>query len=362
MSQASVKRAFAKPRVSVVVPCRNEAAHIGPFLESLSRQQTDSIDIEVLLADGMSTDGTRERIASLQRKCAYPLRLIDNPQLIASTALNAAIRAASGDIIIRMDCHTEYAPDYTLQCVRTLEKTGAGNVGGPACTRAEGWIPRAIAAAYHSRFSTGGARFHDQDFEGYVDTVTYGCWHKSTLLQLGLFDESLVRNQDDELNLRLIRSGGKIWQSRSILSWYRPRKTLSSLFRQYLQYGFWKVPVVRKHRIPGSWRHLVPGVFVLSVLMLLIVSILGLVAGEPPWAVLDDWLLLGSVTLYGAASMAASLAAAKRNGWNLLPVLPAVFLVYHVSYGIGFLSGVVYWLTKANPSAPVAVRFTELSR
>ena len=172
-----------------------------------------------------------------------------------------------------MDTHTEYATDYVRKCVRTLETTKACNVGGPARTKADGLCPRAIQAAYHSRFSSGGARFHDEHYSGYVDTVPYGCWRKETLIRLGLFDEQLVRNQDDELNLRLIRDGGKIWQASDIVSWYHPRSTLSSLFRQYFQYGFWKVLVIRKHRLPASWRHLIPGIFMFVNIMLFLAAV-----------------------------------------------------------------------------------------
>jgi glycosyltransferase involved in cell wall biosynthesis len=348
--------------VSVVVPCRNEAKHIRAFLQSLWKQDVTGIDLEVLLADGMSTDGTREVVAEYQASHGDRLRIIDNPQLIVSTALNLAIRAASGDIVVRMDCHTEYAPDYIVQCVRALRQTDAQNVGGPACTKAEGWMARAIEAAYHSRFSTGGARFHDEHFEGYVDTVTYGCWHKATLERLGLFDELLVRNQDDELNLRLIRSGGKVWQSPAIVSWYRPRGKLSALFRQYFQYGFWKVPIIRKYRIPGSWRHLVPGPFVLSMVLLMVLSIVGLLAGVRELTSIASRYFLIEAVVYGSAIMIASVATARRCGWTLLPILPAVFFVYHASYGLGFLGGIVYWSLGATRTAPMTGALTGLSR
>src|SRR5262249_21289065 len=148
--------------------------------------------------------------------------------------LNRAVRAAKGDIIIRMDVHTEYAPDYVKRCVEVLRGTGADNVGGPARTRAEGYRQEAIALAFHSRFSTGGARFHDPNYDGYVDTVTYGCWRKTRLVELGLFDEELARNQDDELNVRIHRAGGTVYQSSSIRSWYRPRPSLRGLFTQHI--------------------------------------------------------------------------------------------------------------------------------
>ncbi len=168
--------------------------------------------------------------------------------------------------------------------------------------------------------------------------MPYGCWRKATLEKIGLFDESLVRNQDDELNLRLTRSGGRIWQSRSILSWYSPRQTFSALFHQFLQYGFWKVAVIRKHRIPGSSRHLVPAAFVLINAILLVAMPVAFVT-HSSWlaAFIAAWLLL-AVT-YGIATVCASAAAARKNGWDTFPLLPLAFAIYHLSYGIGFIAG-----------------------
>ncbi len=186
------------------------------------------------------------------------VRVIENPERIAPTGLNRAILAANGEYIVRMDVHTRYADDYIVRCLEVIRSTGATNVGGAARTEATEWVPRAIAAAYGSAFAVGGARFHFPDYEGAVDTVTYGCWRRDNLIRLGLFDVEFVRNQDDELNLRIVRSGGLVWQSPSIISWYRPRRSLGHLFRQYFQYGFWKVAVIRKHRLPASWRHIVP--------------------------------------------------------------------------------------------------------
>jgi len=231
-----------------------------------------------------------------------------------------------------------------------------------ARTKADGLSARGIQAAYHSRFSTGGARFHDDGYTGYVDTVTYGCWRKETLLKLGLFDEQLVRNQDDELNLRLIRSGGKIWQSSGIVSWYRPRATLSALFRQYFQYGFWKVRVIRKHKIPGSWRHLIPGTFVLANLTLLLVAAGAEFAGHRE---LRDNMIFGWVILfavYCSACMVASFVAAKKFGWELLPYLPVTFAVFHVSYGMGFLMGFVYWTFARSSHSRLGDLFVGVTR
>jgi hypothetical protein len=230
-----------------------------------------------------------------------------------------------------MDAHTEYASDYVKQCVLILEETKADNVGGPARTKSDGYIQEAIAAAYHSPCSVGGACFHNIEHEGYVDTVPYGCWRREIFDRIGFFDESLVRNQDDEFNLRLSRAGGKIWQSPRIRSWYKPRSSLRSLFWQYAQYGYWKVRLIQKHRVPASVRHVVPGFFVFLLALLPVLSFLGIVP-------LKVW--FGLVGVYLAFIVVASIGTASKNRWKLLPVLPLTFACFHFGYGIGFLRGV----------------------
>jgi succinoglycan biosynthesis protein ExoA len=328
-------------QVSVIVACRNERKYIRNFLDSLCRQALGGTKIEVLIADGMSDDSTRQ-VLELYRRIVLPLRVIDNPARIGSAGLNAAIREARGEIIIRMDAHTEYAPDYIRRCLEVLNETGADNVGGPALTRADGYLGHAIALAYHTRFACGGAKFHDAGYEGFVDTVTYGCWRKSTLERIGLFDESLARNQDDELNLRLVSSGGKIWQSPKITSWYRPRAGLTALFNQYFQYGFWKVSVIRKHGKPASWRHVVPGACLLIGFLLLLGATGASLTGSASWksGFISAWALLAG--LYTATSASTAFLLAKRKGWRFLPALPIVFATYHLSYGLGFVLGLVH--------------------
>jgi glycosyltransferase involved in cell wall biosynthesis len=350
-----------RPSVSLIVACRNEATHIRTFLESLLAQKIEGFEWQIVVADGMSNDGTREVLREYASRDPR-IAIIDNPAKIVSAGLNSAIRRADGEIILRMDAHTEYAPDYVKQCVETLGRNMAENVGGPARTKAEGALACAIQAAYHSRFSTGGARFHDDRYSGYVDTVPYGCWRKSTLLELGLFDEQLVRNQDDELNLRLIRAGGRIWQSADIVSWYRPRAALSALFRQYFQYGFWKVRVIRKHRLPGSWRHLIPGTFVAANLILPLMALCAEFAGAAPLAhrIVLSWLVL--LGFYGLSSVVASCLSARRFGWRLLPYLPLTFAVFHLSYGLGFLMGSIYWTFARSGDSRLGELFVGVTR
>jgi glycosyltransferase involved in cell wall biosynthesis len=335
--------------VSVVVPCRNEINAIDDFLESALAQTGVDGGFEIVVADGLSDDGTRERLDARARSDAR-LRVVSNPERIVSTGLNRAIRASRGQVVVRMDVHSEYAPDYLAECLRILQSSGADNVGGPARTRARTYFQRANAAAYQSWFSVGGARFHDPHYSGPVDTVPYGCWRRQTLLDTGLFDERLVRNQDDEFNLRLIRRGGRIWQSSTICSWYYPRSSFGALFRQYYQYGYWKVPVIRKHRMPASWRQVTPFGMVIAGISL---AILGFVV---PWA----WsVLMALVTAYMALSLAASVQAAGASGdYRLGFILPFIFLAYHVSYGAGFSLGLVDAVTGRLPSKPV----TSLSR
>lgn len=318
-------------RVSVVVPCRNEIGYIDEFLDAVTRQTPVSGGYEILVADGASDDGTRERLD--QRARLDPrIRVLDNPRRIQAAGLNQALRAARGEIVVRMDVHTVYAEDYLAESVSALERTGAANVGGPAQTRASGSFQRANALAYRSFFSVGGARFHDPTYEGYVDTVPYGCWRKSYLMDLGLFDESLARNEDDELNLRIEKRGDKIWQTPRIRSWYSPRASARGLFAQYYQYGYWKVPVIRKHRRAASWRHFVPAaVVVLGPLVLL----------SAAFSTVGAWMALACASSYCLLSIVASLLACRRAGdFRPLPLLPAVFLIYHLSYGLGFLRGV----------------------
>ena len=342
------RMATAPPTVSVVIPCRNEQDYIGRCLRSLLDQMPPAGGFELIVADGMSTDGTR---AILRRFTAdhASVRMIDNVKQIVSTGLNEAIAAARGDVIVRADVHTEYAPDYLQQCVRVLEHTGADNVGGPWILAPRGYVGAAIAVAFASSFGSGGARGHDRNHEGPVDTVYLGCWRRECFNRVGGFDEELVRNQDDEHNLRLLRAGGTVWQSPVIRSHYYPRESLVLLFQQYMQYGYWKVRVIQKHRLPASVRHLVPAVFVSTGL--------GLTALSLVWPGARTF-LGGFVLAYATVSVAVALTISRVDR-RVLPVLPAVFACFHIGYGVGFLRGVLDFVVLRR--APVA-RMTAITR
>jgi hypothetical protein len=209
--------------------------------------------------------------------------------------------------------------------------------------RGHSWVQEAIAVSHHSAFSAGGARWHDPEYEGPADTVFGGFYRAEVFKKIGLFDEALVRNQDDEFNLRLTRCGGRIWQSPVIRSWYYPRSSLSGLFRQYLQYGYWKVKVIQKHQLPASVRHLVPGAFAAALLLLPLLALFY----APAW-----WLWLAMVALYaGCSLLAAAFSAAGRQRW-LIAVLPGIFACYHLGYGLGFLIGIIdFLLLRRGPAA-----------
>jgi len=335
--------------ISIVLPCRNERDHIEACLRSIFVQDPPPGGFEILVADGMSTDGTRDILLRLTKHDSR-MRVIDNPSGIVACGLNAAIREAQGMVIMRMDAHTDFATDYIRQCLNVLRETAADNVGGPARTKSTSVLQSAICAAYHSPFAVGGAKFHDVNYEGYVDTVTYGCWPREIFDRIGLFDEELVRNQDDEFNLRLTRAGGKIWQSPRIKSWYSPRGSLRALFQQYMQYGYWKVRVIQKHRLPASMRHLVPGCFVLSLIMLSLASLFWTPA---------IWGLLGLTAIYLTCNLTASLLTAAKSRWSLFPVLPFIFASYHFGYGYGFTRGVCdFVILRRGPNRA----FTHLTR
>jgi glycosyltransferase involved in cell wall biosynthesis len=324
------------PRVSIVVPCRNELAHVAAFAASAGSQKLpDGWSLEVVVADGASDDGTLARLTTLAAEDPR-FRTVDNPDRIVSAGLNRAIAAATGEVIVRMDVHTQYAPDYVAECLAALAKSGADNVGGPWRAVADhvgAPMQAAVAAAFQSRWVAGGARSRRLDYDGPADTVYLGAWPRKTFERFGGFDESLVRNQDDEHNLRILEGGGSIWQSSRIRSRYRPRARLGQVFRQYLQYGYWKPFVMRKHGKAASLRHLVPGAFVVA----LVVSGGVAAAGFGAWPLLA---LLGAYAV-AVAAMTVAVAAGRRLGGAAVVRVPAVIVAYHLAYGIGSLAGAV---------------------
>lgn len=322
------------PTVTVIMPIRNEGGFIARSLGAVLGQEYPSHLLEVIVADGMSTDETREMVYAFQRSNPN-LRLVDNPGMIAPTAMNEGIRQAGGKVIVRVDGHTIISPDYVRKCVEALKRTGAENVGGRMDAVSTGSFGRAVSLATSSRFGVGGARFHYSVREEWVDTVYMGSWPREVFQRIGLFDEEQVRNQDDEFNYRLLEHGGRILLSPQIKSKYYNRSSLRSLWRQYFQYGYWKVPVMQKHPRQMRPRQLVPPAFVAVLLFACILS---------PFAQAVRWVALGVLGVYLLANLAASLHSVRRGGWASLWLMPVTFGTLHFAYGAGFLVGMIkFW-------------------
>ena len=341
------------PLVSVIIAARNEAGHIRQCLEAVLGQEGVREEFEVIVADGMSEDGTREIVEEIAR-CDGRVRLIDNPQRIVSTGLNEGIRQARGEIIARVDAHTIIADDYLARCLETLRRTGADNVGGPwRAAPAQGLCAACIAVAFQHPFAVGGARCHELFYLGPVDTVYLGFWPRRVFDEIGMFDEELVRNQDDEFNLRMTRHGMRIWQSPMIRCSYLARSTLGGLWRQYFQYGFWKIRVMQKHKAPASIRHLIPMLFVFALVAGLPLSFLHSALA---------WIYGSVVSLYLLAVTGASVHVALQRGGRMMLLLPAVFMTYHLAYGLGSLWGAVHFLVLRRSEREAGRRFTGLTR
>lgn len=323
--------------ISVIIPCRNEEKFIASCLDSILAQNYPLDKVEVLVVDGMSNDGTRAIIQKYHQQYEF-IRLVDNPEQITPKALNIGIKNSRGEIIVIMGAHTEYSNDYLTQCVRVLEVTGADNVGGPARTKAQSYMQKAIAIGFEAPFAVGNSKSHDREYEGEIDTVTYGCYRREVFTKFGYFDEELIRNQDDEFNFRLRKAGGRIWQSPTIKSWYYPRDTLKGLFNQYTQYGYWKVKVIQKHKMPASIRHVIPGSFLMALLTTGVLGIFSKVMR----------LLFGSILgLYLIMTIIATVSTCnKHRAWRYCWIMPLVFMTYHFGYGWGFLKGIWDFVIK----------------
>ena len=339
------------PCASVVIPCLNEVRHIGPCLDALDAQTGLSGRLEVLVVDGGSDDGTRELLDSLQAEC-MDLRVIDNPQRITPVAMNLGIDAALSEVIVILGAHAEVALDFIRRNLDVLKAhPESGCVGGVVEQVHGDERSRRIGLAMSSPFGVGDARFRTGGLAGHVDTVAFGAYRKSVFGEVGGLDEALVRNQDDELNYRLTESGWRIWFDPRIRSVYHARSSYSKLFRQYRQYGYWKVFVNRKHRTVTTWRQLAPAAFLFVLVALSVGTLVDLglpqadrwtnLAAPALATVLGTWMLgaVGSVILSGVR---------RRDALGVM----RSFLILHVAYGWGYWQGVLdFLILRRSPSA-----------
>ncbi len=317
------------------MPIRNEGSFIRRSLEAVLAQDYPSDKMEILVVDGRSTDNTREIVGEMQSRHS-DLRLLDNPGMIVPTGMNIALRESRGEIIVRVDGHCEIAEDYVRRCIQHLQEDRADGVGGPIETIGDTYLARAIAVAMSSPFGVGGAAFRTiEDRTMYVDTVAFPAYTRAAIDKAGLYDEELVRNQDDEYNYRLRKLGCKILLTPDIRSRYYSRSSMKKLWKQYFQYGYWKVRVMQKHSKQMRPRQFVPPLFIVA---LLVSAILALIPGT-------RWLgLLGLATVGGSyliANLVAAVAVAFQHGWSYFPVMPVAFAALHMGYGAGFCLGLL---------------------
>jgi len=322
------------PFVSVLMPVRNEGDFIRRSLGAVLAQDYPGDRMEVIVADGRSTDRTRIAVTEIAAQYSN-VSLVDNPRKIVSTGLNHALGVAKGEIIVRVDGHTIVNSNYVSECVRALERSQADNVGGRMTAESDRLFGRAVAAATSSKFGVGGARFHYSLREEWVDTVYLGAWPREVFRSIGGFDEEMVRNQDDEFNYRLRAAGGQILLNPRIQSRYFNRVTSGSLWKQYFQYGYWKVRVLQKHPRQMQPRQFVPAFFILTLALLTLAT---------PATSVSRFLLLATVLAYLIGNLAASTLAAAKVGWRLFPLISIAFIIIHFAYGSGFLIGLVrFW-------------------
>ena len=325
------------PFVSVLMPVRNEAAYIRRSLEAVLAQKYPADLMEIIVADGMSTDGTREIIREIQAD--HPtVTLLDNPRMIVATGLNLATAIALGKILVRVDGHCEIAPDYVINCVRHLLEDGVDGVGGSVETVGENETARAIAAAMSSTFGVGGSAFRTTtDKTMFADTIPFPAYTRAIVEAAGAYDETLVRDQDDEYNYRIRKLGGRLLLAADVGSRYYSRADLPSLWRQYFGYGFWKARVLMKHPRQMKARQFVPVGLVACLALGIVFS---------PFSRHARRLLVATIASYATASTAASWHVAAQTDRRHLTKLPVAFAAMHLSYGAGFLAGLARVATE----------------
>ena len=325
-----------KPDVSVIIPCRNEAETITLLLEALFNQSYPHELLEVVIADGMSDDSTRVRITEYQAQ--HPemaIKVVDNPKRNIPAGLNRAIEASNGEFVIRLDAHSIPSKDYIARSVKGLKDNLAENIGGvwDIAPQNETAIAKAIAAAAAHPLAVGGAKYRFTEKAEYVETVPFGAWKRSTLTALGGFDESLLTNEDYELNTRLTQQGSRIFLDPQIRSLYFARQDLPRLARQYWRYGFWKAQMLKRY--PGSLklRQALPPLLVSGLALLLVLAIA--FADVRPLFLIAIGLYI--IILLGIGTQ----IAIQKKVIIMVPLVAVAVACMHLAWGTGFLFGSV---------------------
>jgi len=324
------------PTVSIIVPCYNEQATIRFLLDAIYAQTYPRPELEVIIADGLSEDDTRAEIITFQSE--HPdlsLCVVDSPKRIIPASVNQAIENAHGEIIIRMDAHSAPNPEYVERCVKALETGMGDSVGGVWDIQpgGKGWLADSIAIAASHPLGVGDAYYRHTTQPGYVDTVPFGAFYRSLVERIGMFDETLLSNEDYEFNTRIRQSDGRIWLDPAIRSIYFARTTLASLACQYWRYGYWKMRMVRRYPKSLRWRQALPPLFVLSLICGVILAI---------FIPIMWYLVTAEIITYITLLLVISLlmALGKRKAF-LIVGLPMAITGMHLSWGSGFLWSII---------------------
>lgn len=331
------------PFVSIIVPCYNEESTIRHLLDSILAQTYPRTQMELVISDGMSTDRTREMIAQFQREHAdLVVNVFENPLRTIPSALNQAIRESRGEIIVRLDAHSMPIPEYIERCVAAHQSGKGENVGGVWEIRAgaETQIAKAISFAAAHPLGVGDAMYRLNAKAGAVDTVPFGSFRRTLIEKIGVFDETLLANEDYEFNTRVRESGGTVWLEPSIRSVYFSRSTLGRLANQYWRYGFWKFQMLKRYPHTLRWRQALPPIFVLSLILLIVLSLL---------SEFVIYLLIAQLFSYFfVLSIAGLKLAFEKKNLFLVFGLPLAISTMHISWGMGFLWSFFVSLFKKN--------------
>lgn len=328
----------AAPFVTVAMPCLNEERHVEACLRGAMAQDYPADRLEIIVADGGSTDATREIVRRIAAEDPR-VTLADNPGRLQSAGMNEAVRRARGEVIVRMDVHAEYALDYVRRSVEVLERTGADNVGGAARTRSTAPFQRAVCAALDSPLGVGGSRYRNPENEGWVESVFNGAFRRSVFEQVGLYDPRAVTNEDAELNQRIHDAGGRVYLSREVVVHYLPRDRMGALARQYFKYGQGRARTTLKHGRLPSIRPVVPFLMVVGGVVLVATAPLH---GLTAWA-------LGA---YAALALAEAIRVGRRGGLRQVLTVWSIFPALHVAHGLGFAAGLLRYARRPDWAEP----------
>jgi len=321
--------ATSVPFVTVVMVVRNEAPFMARALELVLAQDYPRDRMEIIVADGLSDDGTRDVLAEYQAK--YPfIQVVDNPGRIVASGLNVAIDRSQGELIVRIDGHGQVATDFVSQVVKLMdEHPEAWCAGGPIVHAGTNRFGEAVAVAMSHPLGVGLATHRFEDYEGYVEGAHFPTFRKWIFDRIGKFDEGLVRTEDDEFNYRIAQAGGKVYVSPRVRYVYYVRDRLGKLFRQYFQYSFWRIPVIKKHKKPTTLRQVVPPLFFLAMFVLLVVGI---------W-LRQPWIALALPAIYLAALIAVAISVIPRKGLAVAALVPLAVATMHFAYALGIAYG-----------------------